>query len=316
MRRLPAALALLSAITGTQPLAAQTRPATVVTNTAAVVFTLDGEDRRIASNSVTLVVAERLDIALAPGGTAPVLAAPVTALALRLTNGGTGRESFAVEAKGTVPGVSVTGIAIDVDGDGRFDAAIDTPLAGATPPLDPGQTLRLLILVAPVAGVDAGDGAITVTARAATGSGNPADAFTGTGDGGSDAVIGTTGATASVDLPFVARQTATAPATDAPTLVKTQSVRAPDGSAQPVAGAVVTYTLVARFPGATRDARIDDPVPAGTRYVPGSLTLDDAVLTDATGDDAGGLEGTGIAVTLGDVPAAAVRTVRFQVRLP
>ncbi len=322
MRRLLSAFALLAATGGGLPLAAQTRPGTVITNTAAVAFTLDGEDRRVPSNSVTLTVAERLDIALASGGAPPTLVAPSTPLAVQLTNTGTGREAFAIEAKATVAGVTVAGIAIDVDGDGRFDPAIDTMLAGTTPPLAPGETLRLLVLIAPVPGIGAADGVVTVTARAATGSGTPADAFAGTGDAGGDAVIGATGATATIDLPFVAMSPdmptddpGEAPV-DAPTLVKTQSVRATDGSAQATSGAIVTYTLVARFPGATRDARIDDPIPAGTRYVPGSLTLDDTVLTDAADDDAGGMEGDVVAVTLGDVPPAAIRTVRFQVRLP
>jgi uncharacterized repeat protein (TIGR01451 family) len=308
--RWPAAFALLAAIGGALPSAAQTRPGTVIANTAEVAFTLDGEGRRVPSNRVTLTVAERLDIALTAGGIAPVIAAPGIALAVQLTNGGTGREAFAIVATPTVAGVRVTGIAIDRDGDGRFDPAVDTAFDGTTPPLAPGETVRLLVLVAPVAGVAPADGAVTVTARAVTAAGTPADTAAAAGDDGSDAVVGATGATASLDLPFVVT------AAEAPTLVKTQLVAAPDGSAQAVAGAVVTYTLVARFPAATNAARIDDPIPAGTSYVPGSLTLDNAVLTDAGGDDAGGLEAGGIAVTLGDVPAASVRTVRFQVRLP
>jgi len=332
MRRLLPALALLPAIAAGLPLAAQTRPGTApgtvsgtapgtaIVNTAAVTFSLDGDERRVPSNSVTLVVAERLDIALSPGGDIPVLAAPSTALAVRLTNSGSGQEAFAIEAVATVPAASVTGIAIDVDGDGRFDPAVDTMLAGATPPLAPGATMRLLVLVAPVPGTAATDGTVTVTVRAVTGSGTPADGFAGTGDGGGDAVVGASGGVATVALPFVAAPAPTTTSPDAPTLVKTQTVRATDGSTQPASGAVVTYTLVARFPGTARGARIDDPIPAGTRYVPGSLTLDDVMLTDAPDGDAGGLDGNMIAVTLGDVAPAAgeaiTRTVSFQVRLP
>jgi uncharacterized repeat protein (TIGR01451 family) len=315
-RRLPTVLAFWLAAGGALPAAAQTRPGTVVTNTAAVAFTLDGEDRRVDSNSVTLTIAERLDIVLAPGGTTPVLTPPYIALGLVLTNGGTGSEAFVVSATPTVAGVTVTGIAIDVDGNGSFDPAVDTLLAGATPPVAPGEALHLLVLVSPVPDAEPTGGAVTVTASAATAAGTPADAIAGAGDDGSEAVIGTTGATAAITLPFAAPTPPASALGSAPTLAKTQSVRAPDGSARPVAGAVVTYTLVASFPDATEGARIDDPIPAGTRYVPGSLTLDDAVLTDAVGDDAGELAGAGIAVTLGDVPAAAVRTVRFQVRLP
>jgi len=265
-RRLPTVLAFWLAAGGALPAAAQTRPGTVVTNTAAVAFTLDGEDRRVDSNSVTLTVAERLDIVLAPGGTTPVLTPPYIALGLVLTNGGTGSEAFVVSATPTVAGVTVTGIAIDVDGNGSFDPAVDTLLAGATPPVAPGEALRLLVLVSPVPGAEPTGGAVAVTARAATAAGTPADAIAGAGDDGSEAVIGTTGATAAITLPFAAPTPPASALGSAPTLAKTQSVRAPDGSARPVAGAVVTYTLVASFPDATEGARSSDlsspPAPA------------------------------------------------------
>lgn len=98
-------------------------------------------------------------------------------------------------------------------------------------------------------------------------------------------------------------------------LVKTQSVRAPDGSARAVSGAVVTYTLAARLPAGAEGARIDDPVPAGASYVPGSLRLDGTPLTDAADDDAGRFDGAAVAVALDPGAAARARTVTFQVRL-
>jgi hypothetical protein len=303
-----ALLALVSAMIAAA-VPAQTRPGTVIANTAAVTFTLDAGERAIRSNTVTLTVAERLDLALVAGDGAPVLTDRPTPLPVRLTNRGTGQEAFALNAAATA--ATVTGIAIDVDGDGRFDPAIDTLLAGGTtPPVAPGGTLRLLVLATTRPDTSPSAGAVTLTARALTGTGAPAAGFEGAGDDGSDAVVGPTGATASVDLPFLA----TAP--DAPTLVKTQAVQAAGGMGQPGSGTVVTYTLVASFPAATRGARIDDPIPAGTRYLPGTLTLDGAALTDAVDGDAGALAGEAIAVTLGDVAAATTRTVRFQVRLP
>nr|WP_243848374.1 hypothetical protein [Sphingomonas insulae] len=80
-------------------------------------------------------------------------------------------------------------------------------------------------------------------------------------------------------------------------------------------GAVVTYRLEARFTGPAAAARIDDPVPQGTRYVPGSLTLDSAPLSDAADADSGQADDATVAVALGDIAAATTRTVQFQVTI-
>ena len=57
-------------------------------------------------------------------------------------------------------------------------------------------------------------------------------------------------------------------------------------------------------------------MPAGTSYLPGSMTLDGATLSDVADGDAGDCDGRLIRVALGDVAAAVTRTVTFQVRLP
>ena len=56
-------------------------------------------------------------------------------------------------------------------------------------------------------------------------------------------------------------------------------------------------------------------MPPGTRYVAGSLSVDARAVSDADDDDAGRFDGTAIHVALGDVPAAATRTIRFQVTI-
>ena len=85
---------------------------------------------------------------------------------------------------------------------------------------------------------------------------------------------------------------------------------------------VITYTLEARFTDAVSGARIADPIPAGTAFVPGSLTLDGAPLSDAADDDAGRFDaaggtaqGPGIAVALGQVAAASVHVVQFKAKI-
>ena len=152
------------------------------------------------------------------------------------------------------------------DGDGRYDRGA-RHAAGRRD--DAAARARRVACLAGAARYAHRPARSTIGAQAVTGSGTPGTVFAGAGDGGGDAVVGPTGARAELVVPVGRRR-------DAPTLTKTQSVLAPDGSARAVRGAMITYTLVARFPAATGAARIDDPVPAGTTYVPGSLSLDGA----------------------------------------
>ncbi|KQR82202.1 hypothetical protein [Sphingomonas sp. Leaf343] len=313
---LPAAV--LAWVSAAPAIAADTRAGTAITNTAQLRYDVDGTVRSQSSNTVTIVVAERLDIGLAhDGGMVTIDTAPVS-VPVQLTNQGTGQEAFIVTAGTSTPATTVQTVAIDIDGDGRFDADRDTVLTGATPVLAPGETLPLVAVLAPAAGTVAADGSLTVTAEAATGHGQPEQELPGLGDDGSDAIVGETGAIASAAIPFVATASTT------PTLVKSQAVAAADGSPLPAgatagAGAVVTYTLVARIPAdaALSAATIDDPVPADAVYLPGSMTLDDAVLSDAADGDAGGFDGRAVSIRLPDRSggAATAHTVRFKVRL-
>lgn len=295
---------------------AQTKPGTPITNTALVSYEIAGVARRVQSNTVTLLVTERLDVALERANdTVPQIADAPVAVPVVLTNTGTGEEAFTVVAAASTPTASVSGVAVDRNGDGRLDGSGDQMLNGPTPVLAPGETLHLIAVVTPTGDTPpaAGEVTVTVTAKAVTGSGTADALFVGAGDGGADAVVGATGATASTDVPF---QGASA-VPDGPTLVKSQSVLAPDGSASAVSGAVVTYTLAARFPTTpTRAARIVDPIPAGVAYLPGSLTLDGETLTDADDADPGAVANGAVSVRLGDMTAAAVRTVSFKIRLP
>ncbi|MBB4152573.1 hypothetical protein GGQ80_000449 [Sphingomonas jinjuensis] len=288
--------------------ATETPAGSRIVNVAAISAQQDGRAIDAQSNRVDLVTAERLDLTLArvanDGGPVDVV----------LTNSGNGKEAFDVRATTSTPGTSVRGIAIDRDGNGRYDPAIDLLLSGPTPALAPGGQWRLLVLL------DSDDPVrttLTVSAAALTASGTPGTIRPGAGDGGGDAVVGPTGAQASVTIE-----------TDSPspgaggsggaggaTLVKSQTVLAPDGSATAVRDAIITYTLVARFAAAATAARLDDPVPAGTIYVPGSLMLDGAALSDTADGDAGNGDGRAVTVALGDVAAGTTRTIRFQARI-
>lgn len=279
-------LAALASFCSTTAAVAETAAGTAITNIASL--QVAGGARPVMSNQVAVIAAERLDMTL--GRAQPDAA-------LLLTNTGNGDEAFVIEVTAE-SGVTVRGVAIDRDGDGRFDPARDTLLdGGVTPVVAAHGSLPLLVLA------DANQARVTVTAHARTGSGPAGTVFPGQGDSGGDAVTGATGARAesAVDVTGTAA---------GPTLIKSQSVAAPDGSARAVTGAVITYTLEASFPAAVESARIEDPVPAGTSFVPGSLRLDGAALADAAGFD-----GAAVAAVLGPQTAGSRRTLQFQVRI-
>lgn len=295
---------------------------TSIVNTAGLRYDLDGASLSTVSNTVTIVVAERLDVALMRDGhDAVVVRSAPTAITLTLTNLDNGNESFTLVATVSPGEVTLRTLVIDADGDGTYDPVRDpAPVDGRTPVLAPGQSIKLLaILVATSTAPAPATATLTVTAQSTTGSGTAGTTYAQGGDGGGDAVVGTTGASASVTIPL-----STGPAR--PSLFKSQSVRAADGSPNAVRDSVITYTLEARFTDAVTGARIADPIPVGTVFVPGSLTLDGAPLSDAADGDAGrfdaagnaptgGAQGPGIAVALGQVAAASVHTVQFKAKI-
>jgi uncharacterized repeat protein (TIGR01451 family) len=290
------------------PAAAATQAGTSIVNTAALSWNQDGQPRTVPSNTATLVTAETLDVTIAADrATAPAPSGTTVAAGFLVTNTGNGNEDFTITFAADKPGVAVTRLAIDTNNDGVYDAATDHALAaGAALSLTAGQQVRVFVLVDGAQVIEATSVSATVTAK--TGSGAPGTLFAGAGDQGGDAVVGQTRATATA-------ATLISPAAAQPSLVKTQSVFAPDGSAKAVRGAIVTYTLAANFPGATANVRVDDPIPAGTDYVPGSLKLDERALTDGADTDAGTADTGGIHVALGTVAAAGSHTIQFSVKI-
>lgn len=266
---------------------AQTRAGTVITNTARLDYSLDGVQEQVSSNPSTLqvaafigsrIVARQMRMAVVPGRLTPF---PFT-----LTNTGNAPQAFCLTAD--YPDGTVEGFALDGDSDGLYDPAHDPMLVdGCTDVLEPGQSIDFLVLFRSRLGTFH---TLTVIAHPKGGG------TTGTGP-------------TSVVVPI------TPSAGGDPTLTKNQSVLDPWGGSIPAHGAVVTYTLVATFPGLTANAAVTDPIPAGTRYLPGSLTLDGTTLSDAGDGDAGSFDGTGIRVALGDVPAAATHSIQFKVTI-
>lgn len=314
------ALAAAAALCAFAPLHAAGTPAgTNVVNVARIAFDDNGRPRSVESNRAEFLVDEVIDVTVSP--LTPRLAvAPedrARALAFRVVNTGNGPEAFALAGQTVLGGdgfdTAFVRLAFDSNGDGQYDPAVDLAhVAGVNDPeLAAGASVTVFVVSDVPGGLtDGADALNALRATAKTGSGRPGTAFARAGANGADAIIGNTTATAQATATLFASLAL-------PELVKTQSVVGPDGQPAAVPGAVITYTLVARHSGPlpATAARITDPIPSGTSYVPGSLTLNGVPLTDASGDDAGQASADGVAVTLATLTAASDASVSFRVRV-
>lgn len=290
-----------------------TSAGSAVVNTAAATYEMDGVSGRATSNIASTTIIEVLDLTLRNMASADVSVdaqdAATFAVPFVLTNTGNGTEAFQVEA--TAPNEQIAPIvAVDVDGNGTYDPAVDTALSGQiTPSLASGAHLNLLLRFAQM---PTSAGSATITARAITGSGTPGTVSVGTGDGGTDALVGQTYALAVLPINY-----RLGPAISAAQLVKSQMVRAPDGSDTPVSGALVTYRLALTVGGqaALSDAKIVDAIPAGTVFVPGSIRIEDLAASDVADADAAFFDGQAIHIALGEISQPTTRVVTFQVTI-
>lgn len=152
----------------------ETSAGTMIRNVARLDYSTAGQDGTVASNENMVVAAERLDVALAAR---PVDGAVVSAT---LTNQGNGQEAFTLAATASAGADRIVRLAVDSDGDGRYDPARDAEIVdGRTPVLAPGQSVVVFAIVS--AGTT---GTVTISTAAATGSGAPGTVFAGAGDGG------------------------------------------------------------------------------------------------------------------------------------
>jgi uncharacterized repeat protein (TIGR01451 family) len=305
---------------GAPAFAAGTPAGTAIDNVATATYGAPGDETTVSSNIVSLTVDELLDVGVALASPGDVMTSPGATgqvIAFTLTNAGNGSENFVLSSRQAIGGdqfdPSVTSIVLDANGNGAYDAGVDTVyVAGANDPLlAPDAQLAVFILSSiPGGAQDAERGQVDLVAVAATGSGAPGTSFAGLGQGGGNAVVGATGADGEASG-FYAVSAATL------SFVKSAAVADPFGGTSRVPGATITYTLSATVngSGSLANVRVADPIPAGATYTAASIRLDGTLQTDAADADAGTFNGTGIAVALGAVPAGTTRTITFQVRI-
>ncbi|HST60412.1 MAG TPA: SdrD B-like domain-containing protein [Longimicrobium sp.] len=272
-------------VLGTASRAAAQVPDTLpVVNRATVTYTAASETHTGADTaSATVVMQLTAGVALTPPRQASARPGERRVLAHLLQNTGTGPDRYTLVANG--PAGWGLALYLDLDGDGMLGAG-DAPVTGPLPLERGAQAALLLVVDVPADAPD--DPAVTVDVRAAS---------------GMDAAV-----TASVrDEINVHRPL------PAVSLGKTVD------RAEATAGDTLTYTLVYanRGDAPAPAASLADPLPAGVRFVPGSLRWNGAALTDDADADAGSVTRAAdgietLHVVLGDLLPAAAGTVTLR----
>ncbi len=321
--RRAAVLAVVLILANPAAQAAGTVAGTDIANTAEVTFELGGTTVTQSSNTVTLTVAEILDVdVLLQSSTRSVQAgATDQALLFTVTNTGNGTETLNLAGLSNLPGddfdptLAAPAIYFDSDGSGDLSPAdVAYNPGGNDPNLAPDESVDVLLVNDIPAGLaDGSRGLSELRATAATGSGAPGTLLSGQGDGGLDALIGTSGATAADVGEYVVGDVAL-------DVVKSASVADPFGGTLPVPGATITYAvqITATGSGVAVASAFSDLIPSNTTYVAGSITLNGASLSDGGDTDAGEFIAAPaqVAVALGDLSAAdGPQTVQFQVTI-
>jgi uncharacterized repeat protein (TIGR01451 family) len=292
---------------------------TVIDNVAALTFT-DVGPMALTSNKVSLQVQEILDVDVE--SLIPELEVEADThdqrLAFRIRNLGNGWQAFDLSLT-VLEGdfdPSACRLIVDWNGDGLMDPAHDR-ISSTTPVLAPGQSVIAWVSCGIPSGAAHGAlGRILLRAFPSVLRNGASETVMATaGNGGVYVVMGPrlrgggTGGTSTPATYKVGQVSAQ--------LIKAQAVADTAGGARAMPGSIVTYSLEARF-GAGANARqvnITDAIPNGSTYVPGSLTLDGAALTDGEDGDAGRFADGGVAVALAEVAARTSRFVTFKVRI-
>lgn len=304
--------------------AAGTPAGTAVVNQAQVSYTQNGVAGSGTSNVATLTVAEILDVNVTvQSAQVSVIAGEVSrTLLFRVTNTGNGSETvpFAIDnllaGDDFDPLAAAPAIWFDTDASGELSAPDVAYVAGGNDATLAADAAVAVLLVNDIPGavLDGQLGRSRLLARAATGTGTPGTTFPGQGAGGTDAVAGASGAQSAAAGEYIVGDAQLS-------LVKSALVVDPSGGVRPQSGARIDYQVVVNVSGSgtARAVDFDDAIPANTTYLPGSLRLNGAALSDASDGDGGEFQSGAtprVRVALGDLTqASGPRTVAFAVTI-
>lgn len=275
--------------------------------------------------NVNLIWQDAANVNVTPGATSQVLT-------FLLTNTGNGSEDFALALNNSPVVIddfdpSNGNIYLDGNGNGTFDGLPADPLYAAgtnDPSLDAnGVDSQIIFLVSDIPATattgQTGVSELTSNALTAGAAGAAAGAnLNGLGDGGIDAVVGTTQATA------VATGTYEVNATPIDVSIVKSAQVVNDGIActvapcDPIPGATIRYTLQVNIFGAgtVNNLVITDPIPVDTSYSLSTIFLDGVNLTDSSVDaDAGNFSANTVTVNLGTISTAVTHVITFDVTI-
>ena len=317
-------MALAAIATPSVALAAGTTAGSTINNTASATYDAGNGPVTVPSNQISLTVDELLDVTVVstnPGDVPTTPGATREVLTCSLTNNGNGPEAFRLGTIATNGGDNYdpTNVQIWLDnGDGIFNPVSDTLYTPGTndPVLNPDQSRTIFVVGDTPGTVVSGNRAeVVLTAESSTvlanGNNNtPGFTMAGQGAGGSNAVVGATGADSLANAFYVVNAASVS-------LVKSATVKDPWNGTQPVPGAIITYTITANVAGtgSVNGLVISDPVPAGSTYQPGTIKLGGSAQSDAVDGDAGSFGGNSVTVNLGTVAGGQTRTITFDVKI-
>jgi uncharacterized repeat protein (TIGR01451 family) len=314
--------------------AAGTAAGATIANSVTLDFDLAGSPQQVISNADTVTVQELIDVVAVWQDAANVqTASPDTdrVLTFLVRNTGNGVESFTLgidnsPATGDDFDPGNPRIHIDGNGNSSYDGPATDPLyvpGSNDPVLDANGTDSVTIFAlndipAGRSDGETGDSRLQVQSATAGAAGAaPGTVLPGAGDGGIDAVTGTSNADADVIGSY---QVLNAPLDVA--IIKSgqvinDGVSCNSPPCSPVPGATIRYALQVDVTGTgTADNLvITDSIPANTTYVPASISLDAAPQTDNVDADAGSFGGGIVTVDLGSVPGPATRVITLDVTI-
>lgn len=293
-----------------------------IQNTATVDYTLGGINLSTTSNTASTRIAELLDVNVTWQDAASVTVSPAASnqvLSFLLTNTGNGTDSYNLAIDNTLGGdqfdPQLVSIYLDANANSVYDAGVDTLyLAGVNNPLLAADAALSVFVVNNIpAMLNDGDlGNSLLRATSTTGSGTPGAVIAAAGEGGTDAVVGSSGGRDNATGSYVVNSFGVA-------LVKSVVISDPLGGNQPMPGATLSYSIAVTVTGTgtATAVLITDSIPVNTTYVAGSLLLNGTPLSDAVDADAGDVGGSTpntVSVNLGDLDATSpVHTIMFNV---
>ncbi|MCG2595276.1 DUF11 domain-containing protein [Ramlibacter sp. XY19] len=305
--------------------AAGTGAGTVIGNTATLTYTAEGRPGSATAVSLPIVVARVVNVAVtwqdgaAVPATSPDSSKP---LAFVVSNTGNGTETFAL-SRDNVQGGDQFDPASATDGAIWLESGAQPGLQRTGPNADilyaPGANDIVLAADASrqvyvssqiPAGIATGSfGKVGFTATATTPGASTAAPGTALGTfGGVQVVAGIGNGRASASGSYLV---AGASMGLAKSVV---NVRDPRGGTRVMPGSVVTYRLVITLTGTgtVDNVAVNDPLPAQVTYVPGSITVDTAVRTDAADGDEASFANGAVQASFGTLAVPATRVIEFK----